>query len=503
MACTIVSRVLGFVRNAVIAALFGTTAHADVLNSVFSIPNNLRKLLAEGALSSAFIPILSRCLVNGTDETPAHDLVRKILTFLMIVLVPLMVLFTIFSRPIIGIFLDFSDPRLMTLSASLFRWICHYLFFISLSAVLMGVLNSHNIFVIPALTPVLFSVAVISSLLLFYPNLGIYSMAVGVLAGGLFQVVFQTIFYLRIGYSLKPDFDFRDPQFRRVLRLWLPVVATSSIFAVNQQIAMRFASGLEEGSTSALSYALVVWQLPIGVFSASITNVLFPRLSRQVARNDSKGLVETTTHGLRTLFLLLVPASLFYLIMGNEVVSVLYQRGEFSSINSLLTARVLFGYSLGLLSVGAYTFLQRFFYAFGDYRTPFFIAVGVTVLDVALSLWLKETPLRVVGLAVANSAAFSAGLAAMLVFVLRRIKHFDLGSIASTVGRGGVVLAAAGTGLFIYRNLLRDITQAGSYWTKVAVLMGGFCLFAGMTLVGYYAVKVSIVRELMFRRRRR
>ena len=286
MVCTLISRVLGFVRTAVIAGLFGTSAQADVLNAVFNIPNNLRKLLAEGALSAAFIPTLSGFLVDDPGSDSAKRLVRKILTSLLVMLIPLMVFFVVFSGPVVSVFLDFPEKTMMVQSADLFRLVCHYLLFISISAVLMGVLNSHSIFVVPAMTPIFFSIAVIVSLIVFHKTLGIYSMAIGVLGGGLFQVLFQVVFFRRQGYDLKPDFGFSDPVFRKVIRLWLPVVATSSIFAVNQQIAIRFASGLEQGSTSTLSYALVVWQLPFGVLSASITTVFFPRMSRQAAAND-------------------------------------------------------------------------------------------------------------------------------------------------------------------------------------------------------------------------
>ncbi len=244
MACTLLARALGFVRNIIIAALFGATGSADVLNAVFNIPNNFRKLLAEGALSSAFIPVLSQALIRDPEGNTARKLVGNILTFQLIVLIPLMTLSVVFARPIISVFLDFSEPVKMSASAGLFRWICHYLLLISISAVLMGILNSHGIFITPALTPVLFSVCVIGSILLLHRRLGVFSMAVGVLAGGVLQIVFQLPLFRKAGYSLRPNVDFSNPAFKRVIRLWLPVVATSSIFAVNQQIAIRFASGL-------------------------------------------------------------------------------------------------------------------------------------------------------------------------------------------------------------------------------------------------------------------
>ncbi len=497
MACTLTARILGFVRSVVIAALFGASGQADVLNAVFNIPNNFRKLLAEGALSSAFIPVLSTSLVKAPGSPEPKIFVRNIITFLLLILIPLLILAVIFARPVIGVFLDFPDVQSMSLAASLFQWICHYLLFISLSAVLMGVLNSHNIFVVPALTPVIFSICVITSLLVFYSRLGIFAMAVGVIGGGVFQVVFQLPCFRRSGYDLRLNFHFRNEQFKRVLRLWFPVVATSSIFAINQQIAFRFASGLEEGSTSALSYSLVIWQLPFGVFSASITTVLFPRMSRQVASGDREGLVDSISYGIRFLFLLLLPSAIFFIVMGEDIVKIIYQRGEFILENTFLTARVLAGYSLGLFCVGSFTFLQRYFYASRDYKTPFFVAVFITVLDVGLSLWLKETFLRVVGLAVANSAAFTVALFLLVFFTRRRLGHIDGTRIFMDSARVLLSLVPSSALLVGYSIMTRSVITLYGSWINLLVLLGGFVLFLLLTTALYYVLGVKIVREVL------
>jgi putative peptidoglycan lipid II flippase len=181
------------------------------------------------------------------------------------------------------------------------------------------------------------------------------------------------------------------------------VLATSSIYTITETVAFRFSSGLAPGSASAMSNALVFWQLPFGIFSASITTVLFPRMSRQASRNDTEGLRESIQYGLRFLFVLLAPSAVFMIIFGKEIISVAIQRGMFTPENTLLTASVLAAYSYGLFSVGAFNFLQRFFYSCNDFRTPFRIAVLVCVLDIALSVLLKDTALSVSGLALANT----------------------------------------------------------------------------------------------------
>jgi putative peptidoglycan lipid II flippase len=500
MGCTMTTRILGFIRNAVIAAIFGTTVSADIINAVFNIPNNFRKLLAEGALSAAFIPVLSETLVTRPDSSAARRLVRNIMSLQILILVPLLIVFTVFSRPIIGVLLNFSQPEALELSSGLFRWVSHYLFFVSLGAILMAVLNTHGIFVTPALTPLLFSVAVIGSILLFHKSLGIYSMAVGVLSGGFMQVAFQWPLFRRRGYRFVPDFGFDNDDVKKVLKLWLPVVATSSIFAVNQQIALRFASGLEGGSISHLVYALPIFQLPFGVFSASVTTVLFPRMSRQVASGSWPELGETVRYGLRFLILLLVPAAVFFIIMGQPLVQIVYQRGAFSPQSTVLTARTLAGYSYGLLSVGMFTFMQRFFYACKDYRTPFWIAVVVTLSDIFLSLWLKETPLRVVGLAIANSAAFSLGLPLMVLFARQKLGRIGGRDLLGTATRTIIAVAPPALMLVLYRAKIGAFQTAALSFAKALGLIGGLLGFVALVLLLYYLSGEGIVRELVRKR---
>lgn len=419
MLCTLISRILGFVRIAVIGAFFGASGEADVLNSVFSIPNNLRKLMAEGALSTSFIPVLSESIVKDGNNDKTKSIVRNILTFQVIVLFPVCILSIIFSKFLItGILLDFDDPHLNSLAVSLFRWFINYIILISISAAIMAVLNSRSYFFIPSITPLLFSVSVIISIVFLYKDLGIFSMAAGVLGGGVLQIIFQLPLFNKLGYDFKPDFKFNNTYFKKILRNWGPVVATSSIFTINQQVAIRFASGLDTGSSSALSYALVFWQLPYGIFSASITTVLFPRMSKYRASGESGKLLDTMSSGVTNLMCLLIPSGIFLFFMGPEIISIAMQRGFFTAENTRITSMVLKGYAPGLFTIGIFNFFQRFYYSTDNFKKPFYFALFVSILDILLSIWLKETFLRVTGLAVANSVSFTA----IVFFIIYDIK---------------------------------------------------------------------------------
>lgn len=502
MGATLLSRLLGFGRQAVINAVFGASGSADVLNAVFNIPNNLRKLLAEGALSSAFIPVLSQSLANQDDRAAGvpQQVVRNLLSFQALILVPVLVLSILFARPITLFILDFPEIERQALAADLFRWFINYSLLISISAVMMGSLNSSNRFAVPALTPIVFSILVIGSVLLLHRTLGIYSMAVGILAGGIGQVLFQTPQFLQNGFDFRPSFSFGNPAFRRILRQWLPVVASSSIFAINQQVALYFASGLEDGSSSALANAIVFWQLPLGIFGVSVTTVLFPRMSREAAESDRRALRGTTAYGVRAISALLIPSAVILGALSFEVIAVAFQRGEFSAANTRMAGRVLVGYCLGMVGVGLFNFLQRSFYARGDYRTPTLTAVAVLGIDVVLSLILKETSLRVAGLAVANSAAFTAGALVLLFFSHRSLKGLDGASILATVGKSVVATLPALVGLLLFRRRWGLLWQSGSTLANLGTLLGSGLLSAGIVVALYWALRIEAVTLLLKRR---
>lgn len=501
MAATLMSRLLGFVKMAVIGSIFGAGARADVLHLVFVIPNNLRKLLAEGALSSAFIPVLSERIVRDADAYAARRLVRSILTLQAVVLLPLIALSVIFSGPVTSVILNFQNAGQAELAASLFRYIIPYLFFVSVAAVLVGTLNSHNRFLVPALAPLAFSICVIGGLVLLSGRLDVYAMAAGVLAGGALQLLLLVPQFKRLGYTFSPSVAFRNPDMQRVMRQWLPVVATASIYTINQQVAVRFASGLEPGSGSAMQNALVFWQLPFGLFSASVTTVLFPRMSREIAAGDTDGMRYTLETGFRYLIALLIPAAVFLALYGRQTISVALQSGAFTAANSLLAGQMLAVYCFGLLSVGAFNFFQRFFYAASNYRVPMYTAIAVLVIDVALSLWLINTPLRVLGLAVAHSVAFTLGLAVMIVLAVRRVGSFDGRRLAGAVGKTAVVSGVLAAYIMLVRALDGNFWLVGrtaaTFFAVVAIAAVGAFLVVGL----YFLLKVEVATVFLKRYR--
>ncbi len=500
MICTFISRILGFVRIAIIGAFFGASGEADVLNSVFSIPNNLRKLMAEGALSTSFIPVLSESMVKEKNSDETKKLVRNILTFQALILIPLCIISIIFSDFLINkILLDFDDPYLNTLSVALFRWFINYILLISISAALMAVLNSNSCFFIPAVTPLLFSVSVITSIIFLYKTLGIFSMAVGVLAGGFLQIFYQLPMFYRLGYDMKPDFSFKSRYFRKIMKNWGPVAATASVFTINQQIAIRFASGLDTGSTSALSYALVFWQLPFGIFSASITTVLFPKMSKFRAEGNTIQLINTVSSGMRNLMCLLIPSGIFLFLMGPELISIAMQRGFFTSENTHLASLVLKGYAPGLFSIGIFNFSQRFYYSADNFKKPFYFAIAVSFIDISLSLWLKETYLRVTGLAIANSVSFTLLVVIIIADIKKSYHGFNLTKMSSDFTRIIISTIPGIAFILLSKNYFGLLWKDGLSAPLLLYFFIITAFFSIIVLSGYRFLKI----DFMFFRRRK
>ena len=490
MLSTFLSRLLGFVRVATIGALFGASGTADVLHLVFNIPNNLRKLLAEGALASAFIPVIS-ANVRDNDRASMRNrsIVRALLGFQILVLVPLLGLATLYPGPIIDLILDFQDTAQATLGEDLLRLVGHYLLLVSIGATLMAILHAHERFLVPAIAPLLFSIAAIVAMLLWNRSLGIFSIGIGVLIGGILQVMFQLPACIKLGYRILPGLNFRDADFLRILRQWLPVVATASIFAINQQIAFFFASGLAEGSGSAMANALVFWQLPFGIIANAVMTVLFPTMSKQAAANDREGLGHSLQFGLRYLWVLLVPSAILLTLFGEEIITLTLQRGAFRPENSRLAARVLAGYCWGLFSVAGFNFLQRFCYARRDYRGPVIAAVITVLLDVGLSLWLKETYLGVAGLSIANSIAFSVGFIALLVVARDCLDRPHWRRIGDTLLRTLPALLCLIAFALLY-NTLRSQWNGGTGGLLVRLCLAGLAA-CSLTLLLYKLFRVS------------
>ncbi len=325
---------------------------------------------------------------------------------------------------------------------------------------------------------------------------------VGVLVGGILQLACQIPALRRLGYRFLPSFRFSNPDFRRTAGLWLPYLAAASIVAINQYIATIFATGLDKGSATAISTAIMFLQIPLGIFTASLTTVLFPRMSRQTADKDAEGLRHSMAYGTQFLIVLLVPATVLLCLFGKEIIAATVQRGKFTTDGTLLSSRVLTGYACGLLSMGLYTFFQKLFNSYRSFVIPVVSAAGIAAVDICFSLVLKETPLRVAGLAWANSIAFTGGMIFLAVLVRRRVGPIGSRALVVTCLKAVVGSIPMAVLLVLFRLWKPDLWRRGGSLSATAVIVAVAAACVGVTIVMYLLLRVPFLADI-FRRRRK
>jgi putative peptidoglycan lipid II flippase len=511
MASTFLSRILGFVRNAVIAAIFSDKGPADPINFVFMIPNTFRKVTAEGGLSTAFIPVISKTLEEEKDKKRADILAQNILGLQALILIPLIGISMIFSEQIIRFIYHPEGPAAaeqILQAIELFRFFIWYLLLISMAALMMGVLNSENKFFIPAMTPNLFSVMVISALLLLTESLWIHAMSVGILIGGMAQIVFQYPQYRSLGYHFRFRLDFNNKDFQKVLSKWLPSIGIALAFILAQFISSIIAATIEDGSITAMQNALLFYNLPRGLFSISIATVFFPKMARFRAKGDLDNLSHTYFQGLGLLSAFMIPSAVALFFLGNDVIATVLLRGAFSPEGVLRANSLLTYYALGLFSLGAFNFIQRFFFSLGKYKTPFAIASITMVVDVVLSLILtgildlgfKDIILKwnlgASALAISNSIAFTIGFLAALILTIPHIDFKNLGDFLITFLKVLLACIPLGLGLFFYREWRGDAWQNGASLENILHLIGVGVFGMGLVFGLYLLMRVDVLSIL-------
>ncbi len=421
---TMASRILGLVREQVLAYLFGAGNEMDAFKVAFRIPNLFRDLFAEGAMSAAFVPAFTRRLAHG-GKAEAWRLGNHVVNALFAVTLALVVLGIVFARPLVGLFAsDYSSvPGKIELTVQLTRVIFPFFTLVAVAAAFMGMLNSLHRFFVPALSPVMFNIASIVcavTLVPVMPLIGlprIMAIAIGALVGGVGQVALQWPALREEGFRYRPALDPRDEGLREVLRMMGPGLLGLAAVQINLFVNTVLATGQGTGAVSWLDYAFRMMYMPIGLFGVSIATAALPTLSRQAADGDLSGMRQTVSSGLRMMLMLNVPATAGLMALAWPIISLLYQHGSFTAADTAATALALACYAPGLIGYSAVRFAVPTFYALHDSRTP----VTVSVVTVLLNAVLNIVLVRIIGypgLALGTAAA-SLFNGALLLWLLR------------------------------------------------------------------------------------
>ncbi len=420
-AATMLSRIFGFIRDMVIAGLFGAGPATDAFFVAFRIPNLLRRLLAEGSLTLSFVPVFTEYLKKKSLRE-ADELASVTFTVLSALVALVALAGILFSPFIVSVmapgFAHF--PRQYELTVFLNRIMFPYIVFLSLAALCMGVLNSLRHFLAPALSPVVLNIIMIAAALTLrdFFSAPITALAVGVLLGGALQLALQWPFLVRLGVRLKPNFRFSHPGLRQMGRLIVPSVLGSAVYQLNIFISTILASLLPRGSVSFLYYADRIVELPLGVFAIAVGTAALPSFSEQAASGDLVRLKRTISFSLRLVLFIAVPATVALIELRLPIISVLFQRGAFTSESARLTADALLCYAVGLWAFSTIRIIDSAFFAIQDRNSPLKVAFLSFLVNAAASAALMF-PYKHSGLALATSLA-SAVNVTVLSFILRK-----------------------------------------------------------------------------------
>lgn len=482
-ASTFLSRILGFIRDMIIAMTFGSTLIADAFFVAFRVPNMLRELFAEGSISAGFIPVFTEYL-EKKRKTEAKRLIHAAFTTLVCFLLLATLLGIIFTPYIIKLIAPGfkTGSESFELTVYLARIMFPYLFFIGLAALAMGILNSIGVFGPPALSPAVYNITIITTLLILTPTLEkpIIGLAVGVLLGGISQFLIQVPYLLKRGMMFRFYRNpLRHPGVRQVGRLIVPVMIGLSATQINLLVNTILASFLATGSISYLYYAMRLIHFPLGIFGIAVATAVLPMMSRHSAHGNIEGIIDTVSFGLRLVFFITIPAMAGLIFLREPIVNLIYQRGNFDYESTRQTARAVFYYAAGLWSFAGVRIIIQAFYSLKDTKTPVMVSIAAVAINIIASLLLIK-PLQHAGLALASVIASVFSISVLQYILKRRIGQAGQGKMLITTGKT-IASSAIIVVISLYIRQLPLWHLPGNTLYKTAILFPGIFL----SIAGY------------------
>src|SRR4051794_39024782 len=489
---TALSRILGLVREIVAAYYFGARGPINNFTIAFQLPNLVRALVADAALSSAFVPVFSELLEKG-ERRRAWRVASSLFWLMLLGLGGLTALLMVVAPLLLRPF----HPADLDLAVGLSRVLFPIVTLLGVSGIVVGILNSYEQFTVPALTPVFWNVAIIVGLVVGVPRASssdgeLYVYAGSILVGTVIQVLLPLPWLRGLDGRLQVVIDWRDPAVARTLKLMVPVTLGLGLINVNAVIDTLFASRFIDPNLAptAIDKAFRIYMLPQGIFSVAVATVLFPSLSRLAARADMDGFRHTVGLGMRQIAFLLVPASVVCAVLAEPIVRLLYQRGEFGPGQTTVVADALAAFSLGLTFNGMMLMLNRAFFSLQSNWIPTAVALGNLGVNAALDALFYRV--GVWGIPLSTSLVNIAGTAALVVLLRRRIARFELGQTA----RAAALIAAASLVLAaVAYPLWRALDDALGRSTGAQLVSLSVALGAG-SLAYLAAARALRVREL-------
>ena len=511
-AATLTSRLLGLARDQVLAYLFGAGNAMDAFNVAYRIPNLMRDLFAEGAMSAAFIPTFTRRLTLR-GKSSAWQVGNQLVNALIVVTGTLVLLGILFAEPLTRFLAGSYEevPGKLELTVVLTRIMLPFLTLVAIAAAVMGMLNSLNRFLTPALSPAMFNIGIIASAVLLVPVMPrfglepIAAIAIGAIVGGLGQILLQLPALYRAGYRYRPVLNPSDSGLREILRLIGPGTVAGAAVQINLLVNTILATGEGTGAVSWLSFAFRVMYLPIGIFGVSIATATLPAVSRHAAEQDLGKISGTVSSALRMMLIFNIPALVGLIVLASPIIGLIFERGSFAPSDTLSTAAALVFYAPGLIGYSAVRITVPCFYALGSSITPTLVSIMSVALNVALNLILVRT-MGFRGLALGTSIAALANALVLLTFLRHRLGELEGKRILATGSKMVVASAAMGFTVHATHGWLLEILPATDLASRAVQVFGSVGVGLGVLVLGARLLRVAEwdrAREQLLRRYKR
>ncbi|MDT7042655.1 murein biosynthesis integral membrane protein MurJ [Candidatus Nitronereus thalassa] len=478
---TFSSRILGFIRDMLLARLLGASASADAFFVAYRVPNLLRELLAEGSMSSAFIPVFTEYhTLRSKKET--WELASAAFTTLLSIVTLITLIGVVVAPTIVWLLAPgfHDDPTQLEITTVLTQVMFPYLIFISVAALTMGILNSLRAFAAPALAPVFFNICVIMAALFLAPLLEepVIGVAIGVVIGGLAQLVIQLPGVHKRGLLFQWRFEPGHPGVRRMGRLIIPSLLGMSVTQINITVNTILASYFDGGPTY-LFYGMRLIQFPLGIFGVALATAILPTLSAQAAKGAMDELRETVDFGLRMIGFIILPAMAGLILLRIPLVHLFFEHGAFSSADTEGTATALLGYAVGLWAFAGIRIIVAAFYSMQDTKTPAIAAVAAMFMNILLALNLMG-PLQHAGLALATALSAMLNITILIAVLTHRLHGIDWWHVGKSLGR--VLIATIPVALVCMWISSLGIWQREDEWITKGILVA---LGIGISMGGY------------------
>ncbi|MEO6871469.1 MAG: murein biosynthesis integral membrane protein MurJ [Chthoniobacterales bacterium] len=511
------SRLLGLVRETVIAALFGASKNMDAFLTAFRAPNMLRDLFAEGALSTAFVTTFSRRIATEGDQS-AWKLASKVATLTLVFMSGMTLLGIIFAPFVIDVLAPGFPAEKAALTIQLTRIMFPFILLVSLAALVMGMLNAKNVFGMPALASSFFNLGSIIGGVAFcywldpqadwrHPHFGergLVGLAIGSLLGGLLQLLVQLPSAHGVGFRFRFDFHWRDPGVRTILALMGPATIAASAVQVNVAVNSGFASSLGNGPITWLNIAFRLMQLPLGVFGVAIATVTLPLISRSAATGNANEFRGALSHAMRLVMLLTIPSAIGLIILAQPIIAVIYQHGRFTPEATVQTAAALQFYAIGLAAYAGVKVLAPAFYALDKRHLPMIVSLISIAVNFGLN-WIFTFHLGLGHRGLALSTSFVATTNFLLLYALMRhhTGRLETGAMLASLGRiaiAGAVLGAVcwSAQHFVFPDVIRQPEWKRILDVGITIALGGSAFF-----VTAYLLRIAELHEVVLLVRKR